>query len=398
MPGARNGECVRIGRPGSPRIGAEVISCDGPAVSLLPLASTAGLGVGDRVRPAPDLESFPCCEEMIGRILDPFGAPLDGLGPTTALERRPLHGAAPDPLARPMIDEQLVTGIRAVDALVPVGKGQRIGLYSGPGAGKSTLLGTLASRGDCDSAVVCLVGERGREAREFAERSLGSAGLARSVLIVATADAPAAVRARAVESATAAAEWLRDRGLHVLLLVDSLTRVARAKRDAALSIGELPARGGYPASALSALPPILERAGRSPRGTITAVYTVLTEGRDDPVAEETRSLLDGHIVLCEKMAGAGRWPAIDPLASASRVMAGITPEATVARAQTLRRIMGAYRRNEDLILMGAYRAGSCRDTDRAIELREEIDSFLLQGSSEETPLEETRRRLEALVS
>lgn len=397
LPGARNGMSVMIGPEGGGTVLAEVISCDGKMAGLLPMASTRGLGAGDEVRSSPALDSFPCGQALVGRVLDPFGEPLDHLDRPKGLTPWPLFRPAPDPMSRPIIDEQLVTGLRCIDSCLSMGKGQRLGLYAGPGAGKSTLLGTLAQRADCDVAVICLVGERGREVSEFVERALGNRGLARSVLIVATADSPAPVRARACTCATAVAEWFCDQGLHVLLLVDSLTRVVRARRDAALSMGEAPGRGGYPASALASLPGLLERSGRSSRGDITAVYAVLTEGQDDPVAEETRALLDGHIVLSERMARSGRWPAVDILKSVSRVMQGIVHPSSLALAEELRRIMGAYERNEDLVLMGAYRKGTCRDTDRAMDLKARIDDFLLQGADEETPLGETRLWLERLL-
>jgi type III secretion protein N (ATPase) len=397
LPGARLGEIVEIPTRSGVKLRAEVASCDGDRAGLLPLAPLAGVGVGDEVRVVAGNAHIPCGEALLGRVVDPFGEPLDGLPAPAGVTAWDVDRKAPSPLARRAVDEQLVTGIRAVDGCLPLGKGQRIGLFAGPGQGKSTLLGTLARRAACDVAVVCLVGERGREVREFIDRALGPDGLARAAVVVAAADAPPIVRARALPAATAIAEWFRGRGRDVLLLVDSLTRVARARRDAALAMGEPPARAGYPASALTGLAELIERAGRDERGSITAVYTVLTEGAaDDPVAEEARAALDGHIALSERLARAGRWPAIDVVASISRVMREVADDAHVAAAAGLRRLVAAHAENEELILVGAYRAGTSRETDLAIERRDAISAFLRQGSDESAPLGETLRLLKEL--
>jgi ATP synthase in type III secretion protein N len=397
LPGARLGEIVEITTRSGARLRAEVASCDGDGAGLLSFGALGGVGVGDEVRVvAPNL-AIPCGEALLGRVVDPFGAPLDGAPEPAGLAPWEVDRAAPPPLARRRVDEQLVTGIRALDGCLALGKGQRVGLFAGPGQGKSTLLGTLARRAACDVAVVCLVGERGREVREFLDRALGAEGLARAVVVVAAADAPPFVRAKALPAATAIAEWFRSRGRDVLLLVDSLTRVARGRRDAMLAMGEPPARGGYPASALAGLAELVERAGRDDRGSITAVYTVLTEGgAADPVAEEARAALDGHIALSERLARAGRWPAIDVPASISRVMRAVASDAHVAAAAGLRRLVAAHAENEELILVGAYRAGTSRDTDLALERRAAIAAFLGQGADEVTPLEETLRRLTEL--
>jgi len=399
LPGARTGLIVDVVSPAAGSVRAQVASCDGPRVGLLPHVATTGIGPGDEVHVRGGIDGIPCGLGLVGRIIDPFGAPIDGKGLLAGCEEWPIRRPAPDPLARRRLDEQLATGIRVIDGCLSIGKGQRVGLFAGPGTGKSTLLGMLASRAACDVAVVCLVGERGREVGEFIDSALGPDGLARAVVVVATADEPPPVRARAAEAATAAAEWFRAAGMHALLLVDSLTRVARAGRDTALSLGEPPCRGGYPASALASLPPLLERAGRDGEGSITAVYTVLTEdGGEDPVCAEARSLLDGHIILSDRLAQAGLWPAVDVVTSVSRVMPAVAGAAAERDATALRRMLAAYRRNEDLILMGAYRRGACEDTDRAMDRMAEIRSFLVQEAAVATPLDETRSRLAALVT
>jgi FliI/YscN family ATPase len=313
---------------------------------------------------------------------------------------------APDPLARAPIDTQLATGIRALDSCLGIGVGQRIGLFAGPGLGKSTLLATLARHAASDVNVICLVGERGREVTAFIHGALQAEGLARSVVVLAPPDAPPMARVRALDAATAIAEWFRGRGDAVLLLVDSLTRVVRAKREVAFALGEPPARGGYPASAFTFLPSLIERTGNgawvehgtSGTGSITAVYTVLTENDDDdPVAEEARSLLDGHIVLSEKRARAGRWPAIALLRSVSRVFDDVVSADISKAAATLKRLVAAYEENEDLILMGAYRRGTSPETDQAIAKMARIEQFLCQGKNESSTLKETFLLLKRLL-
>lgn len=398
LPGARIGDRVEVCRDGVEPLPAEVVACDGERARLMPLRSTAGFGPGDLVVTIPGARSLDCGPGVLGRVIDPAGRPLDGRGPLVDVEAWPVDRPAPDPLSRLPVDRQLVTGLRAIDGCVALGLGQRVGLFAGPGVGKTTLLGVLARRASCDVAVICLVGERGREVRDLLDHTLGAEGLTRSCVVLAPADAPPLVRAQALEAATAVAEWFRDRGDHVLLLVDSLTRVVRARRDVALSLGEPPARGGYPASAFAALPAVLERAGRAQQGSITGVYAVLTEGRgEDPVAEEARSLLDGHVVLDAGLARAGRWPAVDVLGSVSRVMDAVVGGEQQAQAASLRRLLGAYRENEDLILMGAYRRGASRDTDLALDRKQAIDAFLAQDADRPSSPERTRADLAELV-
>jgi type III secretion protein N (ATPase) len=313
--------------------------------------------------------------------------------------RWPLDREAPDPLSRKPIAEQLYTGIRVLDGCLGIGLGQRIGLFAGPGLGKSTLLGMLAKKAQSDVNVICLVGERGREVGEFLDNSLGDAGRKRSVVVLAGVDSPPLNRVRALDAATAIAEWFRFRGQHVLLLVDSLTRVVRAKREVAFSMGESASRGGFPPSAFIGLPLLIERTGRSSTGSITAVYTVLTEGgADDPVAEEARSLLDGHILLSEKLARRGLWPAVDLLGSVSRVAESVFPAEQLEAAQMLKRLVSAYEEHEDLILMGAYRQGTSGDTDLAIKKKRAIETFLVQKRDEVSFPEETLSGLKKLLA
>ncbi|MDD5308039.1 MAG: FliI/YscN family ATPase [Deltaproteobacteria bacterium] len=399
LPGARVGAQAFVERRGLGSLVAEVAWCNGSLARLVPLDPGEGAAVGDTVVLGPAAGAFPCGPDLFGRVVDPLGRPLDG-GPALAgVTPFPLCRKAPGPLARRPVTEQLVTGVRAIDGCLAIGVGQRIGLFAGPGLGKSTLLGTLARARHEGPSVVCLVGERGREVGEFVERILTRDGLARSVVIVATADSPPALRARALSAATACAEWFRARGEHVLLLVDSLTRAARARRDVALALGEPPVRGGYPASTFSFLPGLLERAGCDGLGSITGVYAVLTEGDgDDPLAEEARSLLDGHIALSQKLARTGRWPAVDLVRSVSRVMERVVPKDQLAAARALARILGAYEENEDLVLMGAYRRGASRDTDLALARKDAIEIFLRQGTHETSSLAQTRERLAALVA
>jgi type III secretion protein N (ATPase) len=391
---------VVVKRSSSPEVNlpAEVALCDGPIVTLLPLAETTGIGPGDQVISQAEDGAIPCGNGLLGRIIDPLGVPVDGGAELGDWEPWPVERAAPDPLLRKPIDHQLTTGIRAIDGCMGLGFGQRIGLFAGPGLGKSMLVGMLARRARCDVSVVCLVGERGREVREFTENVLGAKGLSRSVVVLAKADDPPVVRARALQTATAVAEWFRAEGQNVLLLVDSLTRVVRARRDVALALGEMPARRGFPASSFSVLPALLERTGCDARGSITAIYTILTENEnDDPVAEEARSLLDGHIVLSSKLAKIGHWPAIDVSRSVSRVMRSVVPREQARAGQQLRRLLGAYEVQEDLILMGAYRQGTSPDTDLAIARKMEIEAFLRQDDDTSATLEATQEALRYLT-
>jgi type III secretion protein N (ATPase) len=393
-PAIRLGELVEIERPPLPPLAAEVSGFRGDEALLLPLGEAQGIGPSCRVRFLGHALCIRCGEPLLGRVLDGLGRPLDGPAPE-GLVPWEVDRPAPDPLRRPRVSEPLPTGIRALDALCPLGQGQRLGLFSGPGVGKSTLLGQIARQTACDVAVVCLVGERGREVREFLDTCLGDQGRRRSVVVVATADAPSLVRLRSAFVATAIAEQFRDQGRKVLLLVDSLTRLARAQREVALACGEPPARQGYPPSVFALLPRLLERAGNSERGSITAVYTVLVAGSDmdEPIADEARGILDGHIVLGQTLAERGHFPAIDVLGSLSRLMPEVTTPAQQQAAQALRRLLADYEQHRDLILLGAYARGSDPRIDEAIHRIADIERFLCQGTREAVAWEETVARL-----
>jgi type III secretion protein N (ATPase) len=337
----------------------------------------------------------------VGRVLDGLGRPLDGRSLPPGLEEWPVHAPAPPPLRRRAITRPLPTGIRALDGLLTLAEGQRMGLFAGSGVGKSTLLGQLARGARCDVAVVGLVGERGREVGEFVEGCLGPEGLKRSVVVAATGDEPAMLRVKAAHVATALAEWFAARGASVLLLLDSVTRYARARREVGLAAGEPPARQGYPPSVFEALPRLLERAGMRERGTITAVYTVLVAGGDmeEPIADEVRGILDGHVVLDRRIAAGGRFPAIDLLQSVSRVMPAVADDGHRAAAARLRALLSAWERNRDLITLGAYREGSDADADAAIARMAAIEAFLRQeGPEPDAELDATVERLKELVA
>lgn len=399
VPGVRAGQVVEILREGAPPLEGEVIGFEGDTATILPLGDARGVGPGDPVRATGRPLCVTAGDALLGRVLDGLGRPLDGKPPPEG-EPWPVMRPAPPPLSRARIERPIATGVRAIDGLTTFGEGQRIGLFAGSGAGKSTLLGRIAKSADADVVVVGLVGERGREVREFLEDCLGDDGLARSVVVCATSDAPALVRMRSAWVATALAEHFRDRGRRVLLLMDSVTRFARAAREVGLAAGEPPARRGYPPSALAALPVLLERSGMAERGSITAVYTVLVEGGDleEPIADEVRGILDGHVVLDRELGARGRWPAIDPLRSLSRVMDRLVTSAHRDAARTLREHLAIYEAKRDLVLLGAYERGSDRRLDAALACIDRIEAFLRQAPEETSSFEETVRRLAAAVS
>jgi flagellum-specific ATP synthase len=348
------------------------------------------LGDAERISPGSEIVatgrplSIMVGDVLLGRVIDGLGRPIDGKGPIEAREIRSIHGAPPNPLERQRIAEAIATGIRSIDALLTCGKGQRVGIFSGSGVGKSTLLGMIARDTSADVNVIALVGERGREVGEFIDRELGADGLRRSVVVVATSDKPALIRIKAAFMATAIAEYFRDRGLNVMLLMDSVTRLAMAQREVGLAIGEPPTTKGYTPSVFAMLPKLLERAGNAKRGSITGLYTVLVEGDDmnEPVADAVRAILDGHIVLSRRLASAGHYPAIDILESVSRVMPAITTEVHRRAAQRLLDLAATYRENEDLINIGAYAKGSNPRIDEAIAMIQQIRAFLRQGVDE----------------
>jgi flagellum-specific ATP synthase len=338
-------------------------------------------------------------EQLLGRVIDAHGEPVDGrLPPITDARVRP--SAAPPPATeRPRIDVPLATGVRAIDGLLTCGLGQRMGIFSGSGVGKSVTLGMMARNTSADVNVIALIGERGREVNEFIERDLGPEGRARSVVVVATSDQPALMRVQAAMAATAVAEYFRDQGRDVLLMMDSLTRFAMAQREIGLAAGEPPTTRGYPPSVYAMLPRLVERAGRSRRGSITAFYSVLVEGDDtnEPISDAVRGLLDGHTVLSRKLASQGHYPAIDMLDSISRLMVDVTPAEQQAAALLVRQLLAAYRDHEDLISIGAYRHGSNPTVDVAIAMREEINQYLRQSIGESCDLATARQRLVQLA-
>ncbi len=363
---------------------AEVVGFHERGVLLMPLGDLAGLHPGSFVQPLGRSFGVDVGPAMLGRVLNGLGHPIDGLGRLDAKERVPLAGEPPHPLERQRIGQPMETSVRAIDGMLTIGRGQRIGIFSGSGVGKSTLLGMIARNAKADVNVIALLGERGREVREFIEHSLGPEGLARSVVIVATGDQAALVRARGALVATSIAEYFRDQGKQVLLMVDSVTRVAMAWREIGLAVGEPPTTKGYPPSVFAALPRLLERAGNGTTGGITGIYTVLVDGDDfnEPVADAARSILDGHIVLTRKLASAGHFPAIDVLESKSRVRDQIISPTQRQSANLLMRLEAAFREKEDLIMVGAYQKGSDPLVDASLRLREQVLSFLQQRPDE----------------
>jgi flagellum-specific ATP synthase len=399
--------------PGSslPMAEAEVVGFSGDKLFLMPTTEVIGLLPGARVFP---LESAPIADplagakrlpvgwELLGRVLDASGRPLDGLGPLGAQADAPLSSPVINPLNREPIHKVLDVGVRAINALLTVGRGQRMGLFAGSGVGKSVLLGTMARYTSAEVIVIGLIGERGREVKEFIEQILGEEGLARSVVIAAPADVSPLLRMQAASYSTSLAEYFRDQGKHVLLLMDSLTRYAMAQREIALAVGEPPATKGYPPSVFAKLPALVERTGNGPAGggSITAFYTVLTEGDDqqDPIADSARAILDGHIVLSRSLAEAGHYPAIDIEASISRAMTALIDENHLNRTRMFKQMLSRYQRNRDLINVGAYSSGRDAVLDRAIALYPRMEAFLQQGFRECANFEPSVDMLNALFA
>ncbi len=397
IPGARVGELVEIVRRGAPPLAAEVVGFVEDDATLMPLGTTDGVGPDDAVRPTGAPLRIAVSEAVLGRVLDGLGRAADG-GPAITGEAWDVTRTPPDPMTRPRITRPLWLGVRALDGLLTVGEGQRIGLFAGSGVGKSTLLGQIARQADADVFVACLIGERGREVREFLEDALGDEGRKRGVVVCATSDAPALVRLKSAYVATAIAEWFRDRGKRVLLMMDSVTRFARAGREVGLAAGEPPARRGYPPSVFAMLPGLLERSGTSALGSITAFYTVLVEGgdMDEPIADEVRGILDGHVVLDRALGARGRWPAIDVLHSLSRVMDAVTDDAHRAAARAFREHLAVYEAKRDLVSLGAYKPGSDPKLDAALKRVDAMEAFLRQGKHERAELGPMRAALEKL--
>jgi type III secretion protein N (ATPase) len=399
LAGAKIGDLIRIERRGGEPVDAEIIGFDGGHAVAVPLGSLVGVGPDESVHTTGAPFEVRAGASLLGRIVDGLGRPLDGAPLPTGLRRVPVDSPPPPALSRRPISAAFVTRVRAIDGLLTLGAGQRVGLFAGSGVGKSMLLGAIARGAGADAVVVALVGERGREVNEFLDHALGPDGRRRSTVVVATSDAPALERLRAAHVATSLAEALRDEGANVLLLVDSATRFARAQREVGLAAGEPPARRGYPPSVFAALPRLLERAGTAANGSITAVYTVLVEGgdMDEPVADELRGILDGHIVLARSLASRGHYPAIDVVHSLSRVMPAVVSADHFKAADRARSLVAAYEEKRDLICLGGYVAGSDRQVDRAIAAKSAIDSFLQQDPNDLTDFEQTWAHLQQLV-
>jgi flagellum-specific ATP synthase len=379
---------------------AEVVASTPAGLVAVPLGSTHGLRAGAPVRTTGQPLQVPVGRALTGRVLDGLGRPIDGGPSLDRLPRVAVENSTPNALLRGRVDTQLGLGVRALDALVPAGRGQRVGIMAGSGVGKSTLLSMVARGSEAAVSVIALVGERGREVREFLENDLGPEGLSRSVVVVATSDAPPVERLRAAFVATRIAEWFRDQGEDVVLMMDSLTRVAMAQREIGLSAGEPPATRGYPPSVFGLLPRLLERAGPGEVGSITGLYTVLVEGDDlqDPIGDTARSILDGHVVLSRRLATSGHYPSVDVLESVSRVVTAVTTPQQRADAVTLRRLLAAYREVRELVEIGAYVAGGNPDADRALALLPRINDFLRQDVAETTPADTTWQQLHELVN
>ncbi len=374
---------------------AEVIGFRDGRLLLMPFEPLNGIGIGSTVENLNTVHSVKVGKNLLGKILDGLGNPMDG-SELMAEELYPVEADPPDPMDRVIIDEVLSLGVKAIDGLLTIGKGQRIGIFAGSGVGKSTLLGMIARNTKADINVIALIGERGREVKEFIERDLGEEGLKRSVLVIATSDKPAIIRKKAAKAATSIAEYFRNQGKDVLLMMDSLTRFSMAQREIGLAAGEPPVSRGYPPSVYSEMPKLLERAGNDDVGSITGLYTVLVDGDDfnEPITDTARGILDGHIVLTRQLANKNHYPAIDVLQSISRVMSSIVTKEHKKLAGECKMLMATHREAEDLINIGAYKAGSNPDIDRAIEKMKEINGFLLQDVDTKYSFEDSVSLLE----
>ena len=390
-PDARLNDVCKISssEKGKPPVLAEVVGFRDNRILLMPFEKVDGIGPGSVVENTGDVLRVRVSPEILGRIVDGLGRPIDGRELENA-DAYSVEAAPPDPMSREIISEILPLGVKAVDGLITVGKGQRIGIFAGSGVGKSTLLGMFARNTKADINVIALIGERGREVREFIERDLGEEGMKRSVVVVATSDKPALIRNKAAKTATAIAEYFRDQGKDVLLMMDSLTRFSMAQREIGLASGEPPVTRGYPPSVYSEMPKLLERAGTSEKGSITGLYTVLVDGDDfnEPITDTARSILDGHIMLSRKLGHKNHYPAIDVLQSISRVMSQIATREHKQLAGKLKNVMATYNEAEDLINIGAYKAGSNKNIDFAISKIDKVNEFLMQGVDEKYNFDE----------
>ncbi|HVO34690.1 MAG TPA: FliI/YscN family ATPase [Gemmatimonadales bacterium] len=394
------GEICQVSTLDGATMDAEVVGFHERGVLLMPFGDVEGIHPGAAVRPRGQSIDLPTGEDLMGRVLDGLGRPIDGRGPLRTQQRRSVSAVPPHPLERALITQPLTTGVRALDGLLTLGKGQRVGIFSGSGVGKSVLLGMMARGTTADVNVIALLGERGREVRDFIERDLGAEGLRRSVVVVATSDQAALLRAKGALVATTIAEGFRETGRDVLLLLDSITRVAMAWREIGLAAGEPPTTKGYPPSVFAALPRLLERAGTARRGSITGLYTVLVEGDDfnEPIADAARSVLDGHLTLSRRLANLAHFPAIDVLESVSRVRDQVVDGEQRRALELVLRLEAAHRAHEDLLAVGAYQKGANRDVDAAVATREAWLGFVRQRPDEPATASDTRRRLLALAA
>lgn len=385
---------------GNQSVMAEVVGVEGRTVHLMPYRDIDGIGYGSVVKNTKTVLKIPVGEALLGRIVDAMAQPLDGLGPIQAQAWYSVKGTPSNPFDRPRITEKLCLGIKAIDGLNTVGKGQRMGIFAGSGVGKSTLMGMMAKTAQADINVIALVGERGREVNEFIERDLGAEGLKRSIVVVATSDQPAMMRSKCALTATTIAEYFKDQGKDVFLMMDSLTRFAMAEREIGLNIGEAPVARGYTPSIYASLPKLLERAGRFQKGSITGLYTVLVEGDDanEPISDIVRGIIDGHLMLSRKLAMQNHYPAIDVLSSISRLMNEISEPKTLKNAGSLRQLMAVLQANEDLLSIGAYKSGANPKLDEAIRKRNLIERFLMQATHEDVSYENTLQQIESIVN
>jgi flagellum-specific ATP synthase len=379
---------------------AEVVGFRNSTILLMPLDNMRGIGPGSIVEASDKPIKINVSDDILGRVLDGLGRPIDGKGPINKGEEFFVNNEPPNPLDRNRIKKPLTLGVKTIDGLLTVGIGQRVGIFAGSGVGKSTLMGMIARNTEADINVIGLIGERGRELREFIEKDLGEEGLKRSVIVVATSDQPALVRLKAAEVATSIAEYFRSKDKNVLLLMDSLTRYAMAQREVGLAVGEPPVSKGYTPSVFAMLPRLLERAGNSDRGSITGLYTVLVDGDDltEPITDTARGILDGHIVLSRAIANKNHFPAIDVLASVSRVMPDITSIEHRESSNSIKRIMSTYRESEDLINIGAYVKGSSKEIDNAIEKNYKINKFLTQSTEDKIEFHDTLKQMEGILN
>ena len=398
-PAASVGDVCTIEHNGKIVGRAEVVGFRRERTLLMPLGPIEGIHPGHVVVGTKRPLMVDVGPALLGRVLDGLGSPLDDKGGIAAESSRPIFSRIPNPMTRNRISAPFKTGIRAIDSLITIGKGQRMGIFAGSGVGKSVLMGMMARNCRSDVNVIALIGERGREVREFIERDLGEEGLKRSIVIVATSDQPALIRIKGAQLAASIAEYFRDAGLDVLFMCDSVTRLAMAQREVGLAIGEPPATKGYTPSVFAMLPVFLERAGNSNNGSITGLYTVLVDGddMDEPIADAARSILDGHIVLSRALAHMNHYPAIDVLSSISRCMPEVISKEHAALAGGLKNLLAAYKENEDLIQIGAYVGGTSKRVDNAIKIHEPVNLFLRQARDEASPFEESVMKLEAIA-